>query len=76
MASSASEHGFRPQLVKIALGPADKKQERVDAVVFLQGLIFFNVLVFVFLQGLIFANVLIFVICISPRHGNSVENIA
>ena len=76
MASSASEHGFRPQLVKIALCPADKKQERVDAVVFLQGLIFANVLVFVFLQGLIFANVLIFVICISPRHGNSVENIA
>ena len=44
MASSASEHGFRPQLVKIALGPADKKQERVDAIVFLQGLTFINVL--------------------------------
>ena len=62
MASSASEHGFRPQLVKIALGPADKKQERVDAVVLF--------------QGLTFVNVLIFVICISPRRGNSVEDIA
>ena len=62
MASSASEHGFRPQLVKIALGPADKKQERVDAVVLF--------------QGLIFVSVLNFVICISPRHGNSVEDIA
>ena len=62
MASSASEHGFRPQLVKIALGPADKKQERVDAVVFLQGLTFVNVLVFMILKGLVFVNILIFVI--------------
>ena len=62
MASSASEHGFRPQLVKIALGPADKKQKRVDAVVFLQGLTFVNVLVFMILKGLVFVNILIFVI--------------
>ena len=62
MASSASEHGFRPQLVKIALGPADKKQERVDAIVFLQGLIFVNVLIFMILKGLVFVNILIFVI--------------